>query len=95
MRPRKIPQRKCVVCEEMFPKKSLLRIVRSPEGDVKLDLSGKASGRGAYLCQKLSCFEQAKQKGSLERALKAKVDDAIYEQLELELTKRELPNHER
>lgn len=94
MRPKKIPQRKCIACEEMRPKKELIRIVRTPESEVKLDLTGKASGRGAYLCAQLSCYQLAKKKGSLDRSLKTKVTDDVYTELETELAKRGLLGHE-
>ncbi len=60
MRPRKVPLRKCVACQEMMPKKELIRIVRTPDGAILIDLTGKKAGRGAYLCGKVSCFKLAK-----------------------------------
>ncbi|AZK47753.1 RNase P modulator RnpM [Paenibacillus lentus] len=81
MKPRKIPLRKCVACNEMKPKKSLIRIVRSPEGDVSIDLTGKKSGRGAYLCGQESCFKLAHRNRALDRALKSPVGAEVYEQL--------------
>ncbi|WP_019638033.1 RNase P modulator RnpM [Paenibacillus fonticola] len=81
MKPRKIPLRKCVACNEMKPKKSLIRIVRSPEGVVSIDLTGKKSGRGAYLCGQASCFRLAHKNRSLDRALKSPVGQEVYEQL--------------
>jgi uncharacterized protein len=82
MKTRKIPMRKCVACQEMKPKKELTRIVRSPEGDVSVDLTGKKSGRGAYLCHESACIEQAKKKKVLENQLKSKVPAQLYEALE-------------
>ncbi|EGL81944.1 protein of unknown function DUF448 [Caldalkalibacillus thermarum TA2.A1] len=82
MRRRKIPLRKCVACEEMMPKKSLIRVVRTPEHEVKLDPTGKASGRGAYICASPSCFQLARKKNALDRSLKVKVSDEIYDLLE-------------
>lgn len=82
MRPRKIPQRKCVACQEMMPKKELIRIVRSPQGEIHIDLTGKKPGRGAYLCGKVACFKLAKKSKAFERALKAPVDAEIYDRLE-------------
>ncbi|GGH17876.1 RNase P modulator RnpM [Paenibacillus segetis] len=81
MKTRKIPLRKCVACGEMMPKKSLIRVVRSPEGEVSIDLTGKKSGRGAYLCGKESCFKLAHKNRALDRALKATVGPEVYEQL--------------
>lgn len=94
MRQKKIPQRKCVACDEMRPKKELIRLVRTPESEVKLDLTGKASGRGAYICAQLDCYRLAKKKGSLERSLKTKINDEVYAQLEAELAKRGILEHE-
>ncbi|MFD1953791.1 RNase P modulator RnpM [Paenibacillus thailandensis] len=82
MRPRKIPLRKCVACQEMKPKKELIRVVRTPEDQVLIDLTGKKSGRGAYLCGQVRCFQLAKKSKAFERALKLQVDPAIYDQLE-------------
>jgi uncharacterized protein len=82
MRPRKIPLRKCVACQEMKPKKELIRVVRTPEGEVLIDLTGKKSGRGAYLCGKVACFKLAFKNKALDRALKQPVSADIYKQLE-------------
>ncbi|QMV40126.1 RNase P modulator RnpM [Cohnella cholangitidis] len=82
MRPRKIPQRKCVACQQMMAKKELIRIVRSPQGEIQIDLSGKKPGRGAYLCGKVACFKLAKKSKAFERALKTPVDVEIYDRLE-------------
>lgn len=81
MRPRKIPQRKCVACQEMMAKKDLIRVVRSPQGDIQIDLTGKRPGRGAYLCGKASCFALAKKTKAFERALNAPVSVEIYDRL--------------
>ena len=89
MKTRKIPQRKCVACQEMMPKKELIRIVRSPEGDIQIDLTGKKSGRGAYLCGKTSCFKLAKKSKAFERALKVPVSSDIYDRLEADFIKVE------
>lgn len=84
MRPRKVPLRKCVACQEMMPKKELIRVVRTPSGEVEIDLTGKKAGRGAYLCGKVSCFKLAKKTKALDRALKQSVGDEIYDALEKE-----------
>ncbi|MFF3021642.1 RNase P modulator RnpM [Gottfriedia sp. NPDC057948] len=78
---RKIPLRKCVVTQEMKPKKELIRIVRSKEGEVSLDPSGKKSGRGAYLTKSVEVVKQAQQKNTLEQQLNAKIDASLYEEL--------------
>jgi len=67
MKQRKTPLRKCVACQEMKPKRTLIRIVRSPDGEVSIDLTGKKSGRGAYLCGQVSCFKLAKKSKAFER----------------------------
>lgn len=84
MRLRKVPERKCVACQEMMPKKELIRIVRSPQGEIQIDLTGKKPGRGAYLCGKVTCFKLAKKSKAFERALKAPVNIDIYDRLEAE-----------
>jgi predicted RNA-binding protein YlxR (DUF448 family) len=86
---RKIPQRKCVACQEMMGKKELIRIVRSPEGDIQIDLTGKKPGRGAYLCGKANCFKLAKKSKAFERALKSPVAPEIYDRLEEDFIKVE------
>ena len=68
IKPKKIPSRKCLGCMQSFPKKDLIRLVRSPEGDISLDFTGKKSGRGAYICQNAACFAKAKK--STHRTLK-------------------------
>ena len=68
-KPRHVPERTCVACRQVRPKRELIRIVRTPAGHVELDPTGKKSGRGAYLCAKRSCWEPALRKGILEREL--------------------------
>ncbi|MDO7905790.1 YlxR family protein [Paenibacillus sp. JX-17] len=81
MKQRKVPLRKCVACQEMMPKKQLIRVVRTPEGEVQIDLTGKKSGRGAYLCGSVNCFKLAQKTKALDRALKHPIAPEIYEQL--------------
>ncbi|GAY74595.1 RNase P modulator RnpM [Sporolactobacillus inulinus] len=78
---RKIPMRKCIVCQESTEKKALFRIVRSPEGDVLLDLTGKKNGRGAYLSKKASCIQKAKDKNLLTRHLGVAVPDRVFDEM--------------
>lgn len=78
---KKIPMRKCVATNEMFPKKEMIRIVRSKEGEVSVDPTGKKSGRGAYLSKSLEAIEAAKKKNSLGTQLETKIPDAVYEEL--------------
>ena len=79
---KKIPQRQCVGCREMKDKKSLLRVVKSPEGEVSLDFVGKKPGRGAYLCPDQTCLAKAKKGRAIERAFSAQVDSEVYAALE-------------
>lgn len=80
-KPKKIPLRKCVATNEQFPKKELIRIVRTPEGEVKIDLVGKMNGRGAYLSRSLKAIEIAEKKKILDRHLEVNVPDSIYNEL--------------
>ncbi len=85
---RKVPMRKCVATGEMKPKKELVRIVRSKEGEVSIDLTGKKSGRGAYLSKEKEAVELAKKKNSLANHLQVPIDDKLYDEL-LELIEKE------
>ncbi|MFS8650505.1 MAG: YlxR family protein [Caldibacillus sp.] len=85
---KKIPLRKCVVTGEMFPKKELLRIVRTKEGEVFFDPTGKKSGRGAYVSKSEEVIQKARQKKTLEHHLQVKIPDAVYDEL-LEYIARE------
>ncbi|MBC8529011.1 YlxR family protein [Christensenellaceae bacterium NSJ-44] len=90
MKTRKVPMRMCVGCREMKPKKELLRVVKSAEGDISFDRTGKQSGRGAYICASEACLQKAVKARMLERALDKKIDEALYDQLTRELLRREL-----
>ena len=81
MKIKKIPQRKCLGCNEMKDKESLVRVVRSPEGEISLDLTGKKNGRGAYVCPAEECITKAVKTKSLERALEKPISDEIYKRL--------------
>lgn len=81
MKQKKIPQRMCVGCQTMKNKKELLRVVRTPEGDIVLDSTGKRAGRGAYICNSDQCLTKAVKERRLEKALQHAVDLVIYEQL--------------
>ncbi len=85
MKVKKIPQRKCVGCGEMKSKKELIRVVRSPEGDISLDLTGKKAGRGAYVCPDKECITKAYKGHRLEKALDKQVNDDVYKKLLEEL----------
>ncbi|MCI6746491.1 YlxR family protein [Erysipelotrichaceae bacterium Oil+RF-744-GAM-WT-6] len=77
--PKKIPMRRCIATGEQLPKKELLRIVRTPEGTLAVDATGKANGRGAYLKKDLEAVEKAKKNGSLARALEVKIPDEFWD----------------
>ncbi|MBE6074700.1 MAG: YlxR family protein [Selenomonas ruminantium] len=85
MKTRKIPQRMCLGCQESHPKKELIRIVRSPEGEYSVDATGKKPGRGAYICPKQECFDKARKSRGLERSFKNAIDPAVYEALAQQL----------
>ncbi len=78
---KKIPMRKCLGCDEMLGKKGLIRIVRSKDGEIAVDPTGKRSGRGAYICCDRECFEKARKKRSFERALSCAIPDEVYESI--------------
>ena len=85
VKPRKIPMRMCVGCREMKPKAQLLRVVKPAEGEARIDRTGKASGRGAYICPRPECLKKAQKSRTLERALDAKIDEAVFSQLEAQM----------
>ena len=78
---KKIPMRQCLGCREMKPKPELLRVVRSPEGEVSLDQRGKKPGRGAYVCRSADCLRRAVKSRALSRALEAQIPDEVMERL--------------
>ena len=86
---RKIPERQCLGCNGHFPKKELLRVVRSPEGNVSLDFTGKKSGRGAYICKSVDCFKKARKSQRLSRSLECEIPDTVYDEMETELSENE------
>lgn len=81
MKVKKIPLRTCVVTKEALPKMELLRIVRTPEGEVKADLSGKLNGRGAYIKKDLAVLEKAKKSKILETRLECSIDENVYDEI--------------
>lgn len=87
LKPKKIPQRRCIGCGERFDKSALIRIVRTPEGDIVLDRTGKRSGRGAYLCHRVECLRRAKKANRLAQNLECEISEGIYQDLEAELQK--------
>lgn len=82
---KKIPTRKCVGCGEMKEKKDLIRVIKTPEGEILLDSTSKANGRGAYICGNRDCFKKAVKNHGLERSLKEKIPQDVLERIEKEL----------
>ena len=89
MKPKKEIRRMCVGCGEMFDKRELIRVVKSPEGEVSLDKTGKKNGRGAYVCNNVQCFKKARMRNSIERAFSMKIDDEVYDKMEEEIINAE------
>ena len=85
MKPKKIPMRMCLGCNEMKPKMELIRVVKSPEGEISLDFTGKKSGRGAYICRSVECFNKARKGRRLEKAFSCKIDAGVYDAMAEEL----------
>lgn len=82
---KKIPMRMCTGCREMKPKKELIRVVKTAEGEIKLDATGRLNGRGAYICRDKECLMKAKKTNALSRAFETNVSEDIYTSLETEL----------
>ena len=82
---KKVPQRKCIVCQDRENKRELMRIVKTKDGEICIDLTGKANGRGAYICKCSECLKKAIKIKALNRAFKIEVPDEVYEKLLLEL----------
>lgn len=82
MQQKKVPMRMCTGCGEMKPKKELLRIVRSPEGEIAVDVTGKKAGRGAYICKDAECLKKARKAKRLERAFGCAISGEVYAKLE-------------
>lgn len=85
MAEKKIPMRKCLGCNEMKPKRELIRAVKSPDGEISIDLTGKKSGRGAYICPDKACLRKARKGKRLEKALETAIPDSVYDAMENEL----------
>ena len=84
-RVKKIPRRQCIGCREMKEKKALIRVVRSPEGEISLDTVGRKPGRGAYLCPDPECVRKARKSKALERAFETAIPPEVYDAMEAEL----------
>ncbi len=83
---KKIPMRQCLGCNSHKPKREMIRVVRLPDGNVKLDLVGKVSGRGAYICPDTSCFKKARKSKRIEHILECEIPDALYDEMENEIS---------
>lgn len=79
---KKIPMRRCLATNQSFPKKDLLRIVRTPEGEIKVDLTGKQNGKGAYLSRSMEALQIARKKKVFDRALETEIPEEIYQEIE-------------
>lgn len=85
MKTKREVKRMCVGCGEMFDKKELIRVVKSPQGEVSLDLTGKKNGRGAYVCNNPECLKKARKRKSIERSFSRKIEDEVYDKMEEEI----------
>ena len=83
---KKVPVRRCVGCGEHFPKGELVRVLRTPEGEVLLDLTGKKSGRGAYICKKAACLKKARKSKRIEASLECSIPADVYDRMEEEIS---------
>ncbi|MBP1547434.1 MAG: YlxR family protein [Oscillospiraceae bacterium] len=86
---KKIPMRMCLGCGEMKPKKELIRAVKSPEGEISLDLTGKKNGRGAYVCPSAECLRLARKARRFEKSFECRISDEVYDNMERELNERQ------
>ena len=89
MKPKKIPMRMCVGCREMKPKAELMRVVKPQDGDCAIDRTGKAPGRGAYVCRNVDCLKKARKARRLERAFSCQIPEEVYDRMEEEMQKGE------
>ena len=85
MKTKKTPMRMCLGCGEMKPKKELIRVVKSPEGEISLDFKGKAAGRGAYICRSTDCLEKARKARRFEKSFSCRIEECVYEVMMNEL----------
>lgn len=86
---KKVPERKCLGCNTSKPKGELARVVRAPDGSVSLDLTGKKSGRGAYVCKSAECFKKCRKRRCIERALEVEIPESVWDAIEEELAGNE------
>ena len=93
MTPRKVPLRRCMGCNESKPKKELVRVVRTSEGEVLLALAGRKPGRGAYVCPSAACFAKARKAKRFERALECTIPDEVYDAMQARIAEAEEEAH--
>jgi predicted RNA-binding protein YlxR (DUF448 family) len=86
---KKIPMRRCNGCNEQKPKNQLIRIVKSPEDEISLDLTGKKSGRGAYICYDVECLRKARKSRRIDRTFEMTIPDSVYDSLEEQIKKND------
>ncbi len=89
MKQKKIPMRRCNGCNEQKPKNQLIRIVKSPEDEISLDLTGKKSGRGAYICYDVECLRKARKSRRIDRTFEMTIPDNVYDSLEEQIKKND------
>ena len=82
---KKIPMRQCLGCNEHKEKRELLRVLRTPDGEILLDFTGKKSGRGAYICKSKTCLQRARKSGRIGRSLNCVIPEEVYDRMESEL----------
>lgn len=86
---KKIPERQCLGCNAHRPKRELIRVLRAPDGTVSLDFNGRASGRGAYICPDVRCFQRARKSRRIEHSLGCPISEQLYDELEREIAARD------
>ena len=86
MKEKKLPMRKCALCGEQKTKSALIRVVRTPEGEVLLDRTGKQNGRGVYMCRSVDCLKKARKSGRLASSLSCVIPEDIYDELAAEVS---------
>ena len=89
IKPRRLPERRCTGCGEHFAKNELIRVLRTPEGEILIDFTGKKSGRGAYICKSLSCLKKARKSQRIAKNLGLEISDEIYDVMEREISENE------
>lgn len=89
MQQKKIPMRKCTGCGEMKPKKELVRVVKTPEDEILMDLTGRKNGRGAYICRDIECLKKARKSKRIEKSFQMSIPDEVYDRMEEELKQGE------